>query len=126
MHEDASRDRGRRKKLTIGAGLLTGAYEQDCDVCPNRPTWQRERWGCEADAPRPFAVIPWRGGSIPVKRCPSKTLPPEILSALRWIGHARNGNWPCAGGLLDQSATFVRAFEVVSAEISRQEAANRG
>lgn len=106
----------------IGAGLLAGAYEQDCDACPNRPTWQRERWGCDADSAAPCARIPWRGSTIEVRRCPAKTLPREIAEALSWISLARNGDWPCAGGLLDQSAAFVDAFKIVGREVNRIEA----
>jgi len=85
------------------------------------PAWQREKWGCDADAPRAFAVIP-RVGEL--RRCPMKLVAqtPIVVRALREFHVTKAGTWPCAGGSSDQSATYREAFDLMLGETNRIEA----
>jgi hypothetical protein len=85
------------------------------------PEWQRVKWGCDADAPTPFAVIPNVGE---VRRCPRRLVAetPCVVRALREFPHTKGGTWPCAGGTSDQSATYRDAVDLILGETCRLEA----
>jgi hypothetical protein len=57
-------------------------------------------------------------------RCPNAVLSrePEVIEALDAYAHLRrqfsSGVWPNAGGLLDQSASFLEAVRILDAEFA--------
>lgn len=66
------------------------------------------------------------GEREPVYRCPASHATPELLAAFVALDWAENGTLPVAGGLLDQSASFVQFAALVASEraaIEREEKA---
>ncbi len=86
----------------------------------------RRSWGCDTPTTMPQVSFPCVCGSscsvcdgklIEVFSCPNAVR----LMSLPLIGYARDGSWPVDGGLLAQSASFVRAVQIVSAVVSQVE-----
>lgn len=50
-------------------------------------------------------------------RCPVKRLTPDIIHFFRFYRFYKQGFLPVEGGLLDQSATFIQAVEIIDREI---------
>jgi hypothetical protein len=124
----------------------------DCTRC-RKPGMEmtRERWGCDAPAKYPVFTISCSkcsgndpkcecGGTdrAPVFRCPTATLSsahPEVMLGVKQFMRAyafleSRQILPAAGGLNDQSLSFVQACEIVDAERGlfdkiRQETAER-
>lgn len=44
-----------------------------------------------------------------VTDCPRLHVTADVPDAVEAAGFARKGAWPCAGGTLDQTASFLRA-----------------
>ena len=111
-----------------------GAVDDDaprCPACRSDPV-ARVEFGCDAPAPRPvFRMTCPRCmgatetcdrcggvGSIDATRCPQSYMTPEINDALGAIPFTRQGVWPAAGGLLDQSASFVACVKLFEGEVA--------
>ena len=124
-------NRRRSKKLKIGAGLIAGEVKFDCKRCTANPKLKIEN-GCDEDAPIPVFEMdcirckgtdeecPVCKGSNKEQfyRCPYRYLTFDTVRFLRFYRFFKQGLLPVQGGVLDQSATFLRAVEIVEAEIS--------
>lgn len=95
----------------MGAGFLSGKITYKCATCT--PTQKIVR-GCLAPAPTPVLLI----DGEPIYRCPVALLTLETATLCRLYPHYTRGVLPVAGGLLDQTATFLDAMEVLAAEIA--------
>lgn len=99
----------------------------DCDKCPPRLQEQR---GCEKPAEHPlYRDIPNHG---PLDRCPLKVVTEinRVMSVYKQCrnfvdGPKSNGVLPSAGGVMDQSYTMMRAFEILDASVRRGQAEKR-
>ena len=74
----------------------------------------QEARGCFKPAPIPVFVL----DDERYFRCPLKVITRETAEMLRYFKFYQNGYLPVSGGLLDQSAKFVSAIEVIGAEIN--------
>ena len=54
----------------------------------------------------------------PIYDCPVKLVSKETAMLCRLYPHYTRGVLPVAGGLLEQSATYLAAMDVLSAEVS--------
>ena len=92
----------------------------------------RKRWGCDADAdPAGYTIHCWHCGGqgpcewcdgvgrLPVPRCPSRCLTPEVRVALRAFWWQRDGVLPVGGGWLEQTEPFLDACRFLGAEYAR-------
>lgn len=70
--------------------------------------------GC--DEPAPIPVFALDGENY--FRCPYALITPLTAELLRYFSHYRQGHYPVAGGLLDQSALFLQAVEIIEGEIA--------
>jgi len=113
--------------------------DQDCSVC-RRVDSVRRGWGCDSEAPTPFAYLEcWRclgydpecevckgdQRGVPMVDCPFRILPQSISKVVPLFGDFRNGLLPAPGGLLDQAGTFVQAARYIGGCLSRIEEAQR-
>jgi len=119
--------------------MAMGIYPMDCSIC-SQGTESAERfradWGCDTDTPHDLDRYPcgcgrWPDctrcngtGTIGLKRCPRKFIDPYISTVIRYVAYARDGHWPVAGGILDQSQSFLDAHAVVVGEIQTIENAD--
>jgi hypothetical protein len=55
-------------------------------------------------------------GRLVIDGCPKRMIPGEIWTVLRAVNWAEKGMWPTAGGLMDQSHSFLTAMELVLAD----------
>lgn len=69
--------------------------------------------GC--DEPAPIPVFALDGENY--FRCPYSLITPLTAELLRFYIHYKQGNYPVAGGLLDQSTLFLRGVEIIDQEI---------
>ncbi len=97
-----------------------GLYPQDCRKCEDNERLRRD-WGCDEETPHDIDRIPVGSEVRILRRCPIKVLPSRIHTVIRFVALARDGHWPVAGGMLDQSQSFIDAHAVVMAEIARIE-----
>ena len=103
--------------------------------CPEAPE-ARLLFGCDEDADHGYSVWCWacrgasggcrtcgksRDGTIEIKRCPNYHLTPEVSMMIRAFGHFKSGFLPVAGGMQDQSATFVDAMGFLGSVVSHHE-----
>jgi len=92
----------------------------------------RKRWGCDDDAePAGYTVHCWhcdgRGpcdacggeGRLPVARCPSRCLTPDVRTCLRGYWLRRDGVLPVGSGWLHQTEPFLEACRVLDVEYAR-------
>lgn len=108
----------------------------DCAICSQGTEAAarfRKDWGCDKDTPhdldrypctcgrRPSCTRCKGSGVIGLKQCPRKFIDPITTTVIRYVGFARDGHWPAAGGMLDQSQSFIDAHAVVLAEIQKIE-----
>jgi hypothetical protein len=95
------------------------------------PQTIRDRWGCDADAPSPFAFLacpecsggdascPICGGNpqgFAVTRCPNRTIGRSEAMVAESRHLMEVGILPTSGGLLDQSLTWWRAVKILASE----------
>lgn len=61
-----------------------------------------------------------------IRYCPLSRITEETALYLKYYGHYKNGYLPAEGGLLDQTARFLRAMEIIDSVIDeyRQEKQN--
>ena len=97
-----------------------GQYPHDCLKCEGNERLRRD-WGCDDETPHDIDRIPVGSEVRTLRRCPLKVLPPSSHTVLRYVALAKDGHWPVAGGMLDQSQSFLDAHAVVMAEIARIE-----
>lgn len=106
----------------MGAGILTGEVPFACRSCS--PAQQSKR-GCREPAPAPVFTLEWEDAGETRRedlwRCPLATLPHEVWEVLQFYGFAVQGILPAAGGLLDQSATFLAAVRTLQAEVAEHD-----
>jgi hypothetical protein len=74
--------------------------------------------GCKA--PAPSALFTLDGEDI--RRCPLALLTEETCRVLDLYPYFENGMMPVAGGVLDQSATFLEAVRLLRAEVAEHRA----
>ena len=93
----------------------------------------RRRWGCDKDAdPAGYTVHCWYcdggdfrceecggEGRLPVPRCPSRCLTPDVLDMLRAFWFKRDQILPVAGGWLGQAETFLAGCRILDSEYAR-------
>ncbi len=115
----------------VGLAVSMGKVPIRCgEACKNEET--RRAWGCDRDAkPGGYTVLCWECGGresecplchgtarVAVTRCPSAMVTPEVsavIRAWRWREHAL----PAAGGILDQTAVFLEACDLLDAQEGR-------
>ncbi len=74
--------------------------------------------GCTADAPAPVVTLDGED----LFRCPLVLLANATFQVLALFGAYENGLLPIAGGLLDQSATFLEAVRLLRGEVAEYRA----
>lgn len=101
---------------------------QSCKVCrlPGNEEL-RESWGCDGESKVPFYIddCPFcdgeagtclagcNKGRLEFRRCPNATLPEEAHLVVRYAALIETGILPIAGGMEQQSASFVDALMIV-------------
>ena len=75
----------------------------------------QEAWGCDTDAPHPFHVI----DGEPITRCPVTILTNDTRRLMGLYVHYTKGFLPAAGGILNQTAYYYQAMEVLVVEVNR-------
>ena len=91
------------------------AKQFDCTKCT--PAMQAEN-GCEEDSPIPER---WELDGETYQRCPVKLVTGQTWLAIRLYGQYKLGFLPVVGAVLDQSALFLQAIEIIQAEIAKWE-----
>lgn len=125
----------------LAAHLATGECEASCRRCKQSDDC-RAVWGCDAPTPQPWFELECprcaasdpnctlcRGaGRIGIDRCPNVTIPEVYRVATSAALESDEGAWPESGGVLDQSAWFVAARNVVLGVVDdwRKRSVNRG
>ena len=56
------------------------------------------------------------GGHFVLSECPRQTIGQELTEAINLAGMCGKGDWPVAGGLLDQSAWFIDLKQMLERE----------
>lgn len=61
-----------------------------------------------------------------IRYCPISRITEETALYIKYYGHYKNGYLPADGGMLDQTARFLRAMEIIDSVINeyRQEKQN--
>lgn len=97
--------------------VMAGRITLECDRCQEYPAWKREQLGC--DGPGPSRVA--RVDGVDMFECPGRVLGRDatLMLACSNMRYIESGVWPSSGGLLDQSATFKTAADIVSATTAR-------
>lgn len=70
--------------------------------------------GCIRPSPIPVFVL----DGEQYFRCPLRVITRETAELLRYFKFYKEGYLPVSGGMLDQSAKFLSAIEVIGAEIN--------
>lgn len=70
--------------------------------------------GCDEPAPIPVFTL----DDELYFRCPYALITPLTAELLRFFIQYKQGHYPVAGGLLDQSALFLAGVEIIDQEIS--------
>lgn len=112
-----------------------GVYVQDCSQCTDSRL--RKDWGCDQPTPHEIDRYPCPcsgldsgcnrcsgSGMATLHTCPNRIVDRQTMAVIRYVGLAKEGTWPVAGGSLDQSQSFLDAFAVVTSEIARIENSN--
>lgn len=63
-----------------------------------------------------------RTGRMPIRTCPREFIGAIVTRAVNMISHAMQGSFPVTGGVLDQSAQFIRAMDYLRAQHNRIDA----
>ncbi len=61
-------------------------------------------------------------GRVRVEGCVKKQIKPGAWDLLEMCGYTDDGTWPIAGGILDQTPAFLRAYRWVRGEKAAVEA----
>ena len=61
-------------------------------------------------------------GTIVIDRCPREFVGWDMSDAVGYAIHADKGQWPVAGGLLDQSWWFLELYSRFTGDVNRIEA----
>jgi len=69
--------------------------------------------GCEEDRPDNGVTYENVPGIGDITRCPLAMINSEANGVLRLYNHYKNGYLPNAGGINEQSASLMRAFEII-------------
>lgn len=118
---------------------MTGELTHNCKACAGNEKCKVE-WGCNKDAPvEVFTINCVRcygsDKDCPVckgkdrehfYRCPVKLLTKETLEFLKYYRFFKDGIMPVAGGVYEQSGTFIRAVEIVNKELQEAERKQKG
>ena len=104
----------------IAAWLASGRLKRDCNACELDDGWKK-RWICkpvideETGKPQPAYRIyrNTKGMRMVLDRCPAGFVDVKTLKAFKLFGHYAQGRFPVAGGVLDQTASGLEAFEVI-------------
>jgi hypothetical protein len=101
--------------------LMSGGFRDHSEGCPKDPSLRRVR-GCDEKAP--IAVFELDGERH--YRCPYFYLTDEIWEFLSFYGHYKQGFLPDAGGIGDQSWTFITACSVLTGQLAKLEERKSG
>lgn len=71
--------------------------------------------GCYEPAPIPIFVL----DDEKYLRCPLRIITGQTVELLRYFRYYREGHLPVSGGMLDQSAKFIIAIDVILNEIGK-------
>ncbi len=74
----------------------------------------QEARGCTKPAPIPVFVLDGER----YFRCPLRIITRQTAEMLRYFRFYNDGYLPVEGGMLDQSAKFVQAIEIILSEVS--------
>ena len=87
-------------------------YRLNCQICTD--TQKRYR-GCEAEALQPF-ILEIDGEREKLTRCPLTMITAKTIRIMRYHRFFRDGFLPSIGGIDQQSAKLLEAFEVIDNE----------
>jgi hypothetical protein len=102
----------------------------NCQICQQKDesgdltlqaVGSRKRWGCDAATELDLFRVPdGAGGWVGVRRCPWAQAVPQWSPVIQYLSFAaEHGVFPVAGGMLDQTASFLRALVIYKAELAR-------
>ena len=124
----------------MGVRLAFGVYPQKCSLCRgpmgSGEKGLRARWGCDGPTQSEQDRLPCFACNddvidceschdaryLPLYRCPKAIRDPHIDEVVRIAVWSKENHLPIDGGLLEQSASFMAAREIVIAEIAKLEA----
>ncbi|MFH0907799.1 MAG: hypothetical protein V1929_03425 [bacterium] len=94
----------------MAAWFAAGKMKRDCAACGADPTL-KETWGCESEE----KYVLWRGTGyqLEVHGCPMRALEGWERRCFDLHQHYQEGRLPVKGGVLDQSAQALAAFEFI-------------
>jgi hypothetical protein len=93
--------------------LLTGKFPEHANGCPKHPA-TRQLEGCDAPTVgAPAFELEIDGERTRFERCPLFYVDDAALDFLRWWRRARANLWPEGSRGLDNSATFLDAFDLL-------------
>ena len=122
--------RGRSKKLRIAALIRRGEMCSSCGR--NCGKEQNELNVIECPICDGISECDQcSNGMILLDRCPRESMPAAFIYAVNLAGSSGSGDWPVAGGLLDQATWFLELKQNLDAECDqidkdRMEKAKRG
>lgn len=82
--------------------------------CPRCSPPEQKDKGCIEDAPIPRR---WQIGGETYQRCPVNLITAFTVQLIKLHRQYERGFLPVAGGILDQSALFLQAVEIIQVEI---------
>ena len=106
-NRDAYHERGRGKKLRLAVAV--SIKELNCQTC-------KDKAGCEEDSPASVYAIDGED----IYRCPLRLITPQSSIYMQFYYHYKNGYLPVQGGILDQSAKFLKAMTIIENTISKE------
>ena len=107
----------------------TGA---NCRLCTQADDEERAHYrrthGCDEPTERPQAALPCfscngagcdkcEDGIVAIYRCPNSLVTRGMLFVVDAVLWAERGHLPAAGGMLDQCASFMAAYDIVTGEL---------
>lgn len=90
-------------------------YKLNCHTCTKPQKLYR---GCETKASQPFTFL-LDGEEYKIACCPVKLITPFTIIIMRYHRFYQAGFLPTPGGINNQSAKILDAFEIIDNEIQR-------
>ncbi len=90
-------------------------YRLNCHTCTKTQKLYR---GCEANALQPF-TFQFDEEEYKILNCPIKLITPFTIKVMRYHRFYQSGFLPSQGGLNNQSARLLDAFEIIDNELNK-------